>query len=1005
MALTPDELRQLRDALTDGIRDGFDQRQSRMPNTDSNGRNIGDYTNPINQRARNRYNHNRREAERQDAIQELEDRINVIQSGDYGNTRAGRKKIESYRKQQDKIKNGLSPAEEKAIQAKRTASMVAGVVNGLVQIGGAVIDIIVAYKQRELDIQKAYLEYNSSLVKGNLLKQGKILATSSNMLVAGFNKNVADIAFDAVGNSYDLAAANVQATQDIRVAGMQFAKDLKQASVNFNSNIIGASVAMGAGIGAIIGSIVPVAGNAVGAVIGAAVGGLIGAIGGLIHKSYKDLQQIEVSKMQLQIEQEQTVSQTMEKYMAEFKTFVEPWDKLYNNTVNFVLGVNKAGKLFSATIGFTSDAFANTMIQMTQKNLVNGQTLARVFGKEAEKIPEYMDAYITTSGRAVGMSVKDIGNIMATGRLFGMSGQESSQLYGSMNVFNTSISSASDSMGVMYHQITRMGLSTKKFGKDLVQNLKLAQRYNFKGGVDNMMKLTKWAQQTRFNLNSAASFADSILDGTLSEALETSARLQVLGGAAAIYSDPLGMLYDAGANVGDLARRQAAMFSDLTGTFNAKTGETEFSWYENKMIRERAKAAGLDVEDVFNQIRQTNKQGVIDKLLGGMDEEDRIAIGNRATYNKKKSRWEVTDIYGNVHDIQDYKDNKASINNLLPKDNDDAMLVIAEKSLSHLERIDNEVYQNMTEIGNSFKGRIFSDVDTNRQTQADFYKNQKEGIHSVFDLTAKQSQEMFNMNFDIMQKAIEHQDIISDIYQGYKTQMYEIFDTGLEDFEWAAGSFATSTARFHDGVSEILGIAQKLNTPFQLPEEIKNGGNSTWEYRETWRDKYGQFHQKIGPNAERIWNNYVPGTMGTGPRHTFHVDSNGVAHFEDEDYENAANRALRRVQDGIVSGNGAISVRTSPKDQYLAAMPNGPIDKILQQLIPGLQALLSGNGGSNNVNLNLNGKLELSQDGSSVNLVELIKNDPAMATKFLAVLQKTMEVNQNGRAIRNRMIS
>ena len=99
--------------------------------------------------------------------------------------------------------------------------------------------------------------------------------------------------------------------------------------------------------------------------------------------------------------------------------------------------------------------------------------------------------------------------------------------------------------------------------------------------------------------------------------------------------------------------------------------------------------------------------------------------------------------------------------------------------------------------------------------------------------------------------------------------------------------------------------------------------------------------------------------------------------------------------------DGAVNVRTAPSDQYLAAMPNGPIDKILQQLIPGLQALIQMNGGHNSqggeVNINLGGKIDLSQNGSTVNLVEIMRNDPTTASNFIATLMRAMEINESGK--------
>jgi hypothetical protein len=67
-------------------------------------------------------------------------------------------------------------------------------------------------------------------------------------------------------------------------------------------------------------------------------------------------------------------------------------------------------------------------------------------------------------------------------------------------------------------------------------------------------------------------------------------------------------------------------------------------------------------------------------------------------------------------------------------------------------------------------------------------------------------------------------------------------------------------------------------------------------------------------------------------------------------------------------------------------------------LIPGLQALLKGqNGNSGSNTLTLNGRIELSQDGSVVNLVEMIKDNPSASAKLITLLTKMMETNSNGK--------
>ena len=51
-----------------------------------------------------------------------------------------------------------------------------------------------------------------------------------------------------------------------------------------------------------------------------------------------------------------------------------------------------------------------------------------------------------------------------------------------------------------------------------------------------------------------------------------------------------------------------------------------------------------------------------------------------------------------------------------------------------------------------------------------------------------------------------------------------------------------------------------------------------------------------------------------------------------------------------------------------------------------------------NVNVNFGGKIDLAQDGSTVNLVDIIKNNPAMANNFIVALQKAMEINTSGKS-------
>lgn len=105
-----------------------------------------------------------------------------------------------------------------------------------------------------------------------------------------------------------------------------------------------------------------------------------------------------------------------------------------------------------------------------------------------------------------------------------------------------------------------MGLSQKKVTKDVLANLKLANKYNFKNGTKGFIELAKWAENARFNLNSLGGIIEKIQSSTFEDVITQSARLQNLGGNFAMRADPLGMFYEGLSDPDALAKRIHGMF-------------------------------------------------------------------------------------------------------------------------------------------------------------------------------------------------------------------------------------------------------------------------------------------------------------------------------------------------------------------------------------------------------------------------------------------------------------
>ena len=169
--------------------------------------------------------------------------------------------------------------------------------------------------------------------------------------------------------------------------------------------------------------------------------------------------------------------------------------------------------------------------------------IAAKFGKTTEDLAKLQQSYIESTGRNRVMGERDTDNLMALGKYLGDDNLAAS--YASeMEIFNAGVSDSVDMLGEVLEDVNRIGLNGRKYTKTLVDNLKLAQKYNFKNGTKSLMEMSKWAENTRFNMNSLGGMLDKISEGGLEGVITQGAQFQVLGGHAAMNADPIAMMFD-----------------------------------------------------------------------------------------------------------------------------------------------------------------------------------------------------------------------------------------------------------------------------------------------------------------------------------------------------------------------------------------------------------------------------------------------------------------------------
>lgn len=316
-----------------------------------------------------------------------------------------------------------------------------------------------------------------------------------------------------------------------------------------------------------------------------------------------------------------TFAEKLEEYVGEF-------DKTTND-----LGIN---------LGITDKAelmqYKKSMFPLIEKKV-------NKWGKTVEDAAKAQGAYIEGTGRNKMMSGDDYGMIMALNLMTG-DDSTATTLLTNMEIFNADIKNTSVRVAKWANSVNRAGLNARKYMKDVAKNLKMAEKYNFVDGTEGLMRMQKWAQEVRFNMDSLGSMLDKIRNGTYEDAILESGQLQVLGGFAAVNSDPFGMIYDAWADAEAFAERINGMIKGM-GKIDENSGETTFTMAERMMITQIAKAVGKSTEDLVGEAMARNKADKVREYLKtknigtNWDDEFTENVINRASFNDETGKWEV----------------------------------------------------------------------------------------------------------------------------------------------------------------------------------------------------------------------------------------------------------------------------------------------------------------------------------------------------------------------------
>lgn len=329
-----------------------------------------------------------------------------------------------------------------------------------------------------------------------------------------------------------------------------------------------------------------------------------------------------------------------------FFSLVNPISMIKNG-LNELQKFDEMGVKTSRQIGLnygSSVAYTGTLIRRTKD-------LAAVYGVTSEAIGQIQENLSKATGKAIMFNDAQAEIAVAANRTIGESAM--SQFYEEYQKFGGSVQGAMDLAVDSYTQATRMGLSAQEYSAKVAQNIKMANQYKFADGVNGIMKMTALSEKLGFNLQSMGSVIDKF--NTIQGSIESSANLQMLGGMGAAYgSNPMTMLYESLNDPEALTKRMTDIFGSL-GTFNTKTGMSELTGYNMALIKEQAKAMGMNPEEAVQIAKSSAKVKFVDQQAGGalshLSEEQKAFVENKAQYDTKTGQFTITDVSGKTKEI------------------------------------------------------------------------------------------------------------------------------------------------------------------------------------------------------------------------------------------------------------------------------------------------------------------------------------------------------------------
>ena len=250
------------------------------------------------------------------------------------------------------------------------------------------------------------------------------------------------------------------------------------------------------------------------------------------------------------------------------------------------------------------------------------------YGMSDEEIEKWEGRIVQATGKAIVMSHEQKDAFAAASKTFG--DEVVDGMIASMDNMGGSILEATSNLAKAQIGARRLGIDASKYAKDFADNLSWAQKnVSFKNGTDGIRRMTELSEVLKVNMQGIIQAADKM--GTVQGSIESSAKLQMLGGRFAMnFSDPMRAMYQSQSDPEALFKTIVDSVKGMS-TFDKENGMATTNWQGRQMLKAAAEASGANYDDLLQASQSQAKLQFMGSMMNpNLTEDEKLSVANRA---------------------------------------------------------------------------------------------------------------------------------------------------------------------------------------------------------------------------------------------------------------------------------------------------------------------------------------------------------------------------------------